>query len=355
MVYHPIIMSSFHPSILDAFRFDPLEARSLKLVSACKGRQELFMSQTPEVLENLRLAALVESVESSNRIEGIVTSRERMEAMVRHGSLPQSRAEEEITGYRDALAEIHGNGAKMDISESTALLLHAFLFREQAGTGGHYKRTDNLIVARHSDGTESVRFRPVSAKNTQEAMRQWVLQFMHCRQEGVEPLLAMPLLILDFLCIHPFSDGNGRVSRLLTLLLSYHYGYEVGRYISLERVVEQSKDRYYLNLRESSQGWHEHRHDVHPWVNYFLSTLLVAYAEFERRVQNLRDSRGDKSILVRNAALEFLAAFSLAELQAKCPEVSAEQIRRVVRKLRAEGALRLLSRGRDAKYQRIFN
>lgn len=347
-------MSSFHPTVLDTFRFDPLEARSLKLIAACMGRQEQFMAQTPEVLENMRLAALVESVESSNRIEGIVTSRERMEAMVRRGSPPQNRAEEEITGYRDALEEIHRAREKMDISESTVLRLHAFLYREQKDTGGHWKQTENLIVARHSDGTESVRFRPVSVKETPEAMRQWVLNLHYCRQERIEPLLAMPLLILDFLCVHPFSDGNGRVSRLLTLLLAYHYGFEVGRYISLERVIEHSKDRYYQNLRESSQGWHEHRHDVHPWVNYFLSVLLLSYAEFERRVQDLRNSRGDKSILVKNAVYEFLMPFTLAELRAKCPEISAEQIRRVVRKLRADGKLLLLSRGRDAKYQRLF-
>lgn len=348
-------MNSFHPSLLDSLTLDQVEVASIKVIEVCRGRQQHFMAQLPDVLESLRSAALIESTESSNRLEGIVTSRERLQGLMLKSTQPRNRNEEEIAAYRDALASVHGNPNAWGLNDNTLLQLHAALFRQQPGEGGHWKRSDNVIVERRASGETFVRFRPTPAAETARAVEQLVLGFQHAQQERVDPLVCLSLAVLDFLCIHPFSDGNGRVSRLLTLALAYQLGYDVGRYISLERIIEQTKDRYYENLRLSSQGWHEHKHDVHPFLNYLLFVLARAYSEFEQRVQDVREGKGAKSQLVANAIQMQLAQFSLAQIQALCPAVSQEQIKLVMRKLKAEGKIKSLGRGRDARWIRNFD
>lgn len=253
-------------------------------LSEARGKQSLFIKQSPQRLDVLREHALIESAVSSNRIEGVTIEQSRVKAVVLGKSLLHDRDEEEIRGYRDALTLIHEQHKKLPVSEKTILLLHR-ISRANIGDAGKYKQKDSDIIEKSPDGRVRVRFRTVSARKTPAAMRALINSWDECVDDRViHPAIAMAAMNLDFLCIHPFRDGNGRVSRLLLLLQCYQLGYEVGRYISLERTIEENKERYYETLEESSQGWHEGKHDPWPYINYLLYTLKVAYREFEERV-----------------------------------------------------------------------
>lgn len=248
------------------------------------GKQKLFIKQSPQQLDALREHALIESAVSSNRIEGVTIEQSRVKAVVLGKSLLHDRDEEEIRGYRDALSLIHEQHKKLQISEKTIQQLHQ-ISRANLGDVGQYKKKDSDIIEKLPDGRVRVRFRTVSARKTPAAMR----ALMNCWDDSIDervihPAIAMAAMNLDFLCIHPFRDGNGRVSRLLLLLQCYQIGYEVGRYISLERTIEENKERYYETLEQSSHGWHEGKHDPWPYINYLLYILKLAYREFEERV-----------------------------------------------------------------------
>jgi Fic family protein len=253
-------------------------------VGEARGKQELFTKQSPQRLRVLREHALIESAVSSNRIEGVTVDRARIKAVVLAKSPLRDRDEEEIRGYREALDLIHEQHKKLSISEKTILQLHR-ISRANIGDAGKYKKKDSDIIEKLPDGRVLVRFKTVSARETPAAMRQLVNAWEDSVDERVvHPAIAVAAMNLDFLCIHPFRDGNGRVSRLLLLLQCYQFGFDVGRYISLERLIEQNKDRYYETLEQSSQGWHEGRHDPWPYINYVLYILKSAYREFEERV-----------------------------------------------------------------------
>jgi len=253
-------------------------------LSEARGKQELFIKQSPQRLDVLREHALIESAVSSNRIEGVTIEQSRVKAVVLGRSLLHDRDEEEIRGYRDALTWIHEQHKKLPVSEKTILQLHR-ISRANIGDAGKYKQKDSDIIEKSPDGRVRVRFRTVSARKTPAAMRALINAWEESVEERViHPAIAMAAMNLDFLCIHPFRDGNGRVSRLLLLLQCYHFGYEVGRYISLERTIEENKERYYETLEQSSQGWHDGKHDPWPYINYLLYILKLAYREFEERV-----------------------------------------------------------------------
>ena len=253
-------------------------------LSEARGKQELFIKQSPQRLDVLRKHALIESAVSSNRIEGVTIEQSRVKAVVLGKSLLHDRDEEEIRGYRDALTWIHEQHEKLPVTEKTILQLH-LISRANIGDAGKYKQKDSDIIEKSPDGRVRVRFRTVSARKTAAAMRALINFWDESVDERViHPAIAMAAMNLDFLCIHPFRDGNGRVSRLLLLLQCYQLGYEVGRYISLERTIEENKERYYETLEESSQGWHEGKHDPWPYINYLLYILKIAYREFEERV-----------------------------------------------------------------------
>jgi Fic family protein len=241
-----------------------------------KGRQELYKKQAPEMLDNLRQVALIQSTESSNRLEGIVADNKRLRAIVEEKAKPANRPEAEIAGYRDVLNTVHQSHEHIPFTERVVLQLHRDMMKYAGAEGGKWKATSNEISEILPDGTKRIRFVPVAPHLTEEAMRTLHARFNE-REAAREwdPLLLIPFYVLDFLCIHPFLDGNGRLARLIALLLLYQHGYEVGRYVSLERIVEQSKQSYYDTLYVSSQGWHEGRHDVLPWTEYFLSTVLA--------------------------------------------------------------------------------
>lgn len=346
-------MHSFAPAFLARLSFTTDQVAALSALGEARGRQELFVHQQPERLESLRQAAIIESTESSNRIEGITAPRHRIEALVLRPIAPRDRSEQEIAGYRDALSLIHESHAHMPFSVNVLLQLHGMLYRYHHAEGGRFKMTDNQIVERRPDGSTRVRFAPTPAVQTPQAMTDLVDGYRDAaRPPALQPLVGVPLAILDFLCIHPFSDGNGRVARLATLLLLYQNGYTVGRYISVERIFEESKESYYETLERSSQGWHEGVHDPHPWLNYSWGALQRAYREFEDRVGVLSGGRGSKSELVRDTILRRHGPFAISDIERDCPGVSRELVRLVLRQMRDEGELVLEGRGRGAKWMK---
>lgn len=346
-------MHSLTDAYLARLRFNSEQAATLRAIGEYRGKQELFYRQAPEVLAGLLEVARIESSESSNRLEGVNVPADRIRRLVVHQAQPRNRSEQEVAGYRDALALIHESGRDMAFTPNVLLQLHGMLYRYMPNPGGRWKPTDNDIVEHRPDGTSRVRFRPVAAHLTPMAMDQLTANYAAATQKhDLDSLIVVPLAILDFLCIHPFVDGNGRMSRLLTLMLLYHFNYEVGRYISIERVYEESKEGYYETLETSSQGWHEGQHDPSPWLNYFWGVLLRAYREFEERVGEVRKGRGSKSEQVREAVLAKQPPFSISEVEADCPGVSRETVRIVLREMSREGLIASTGKGRSAKWVR---
>lgn len=317
-----------------------------------RGKQELFTRQAPQRLKVLREHALIESAVSSNRIEGVTVEKSRVKTLVLGRPLLRDRDEEEVRGYRDALQRIHSQGAKLPVSEKAIRQLHR-MARGEIWDTGKYKEKDSDIIERFADGSQQIRFRTVPAAHTAEAMSKLVADWKDClRERWVQPLIAAAAFNLDFLCIHPFRDGNGRASRLLFLLQCYHLGFEVGRYISLERLIEQNKERYYETLAQSSRRWHEGRHDPWPYIGYPLYILKSAYREFEERVGQVASPRGAKTELVLAAIDRQAGPFRVADLQKECPGVSIDLIRGVLKKLRAAGKAECLGRGQSAQWSK---
>lgn len=318
-----------------------------------RGKQELFTRQAPQRLKVLREHALIESAVSSNRIEGIVVDRRRVGTIVFGKALLRDRNEEEVRGYRDALKLVHERSATLPLSEAMIRRLHR-LTRGAIWDAGRYKSRDTDIIERDATGRQRVRFKTVAAAKTPRAMRELLARWRDCvRERWVHPLIALAAFNLDFLCIHPFRDGNGRVSRLLWLLQGYHFGYEVGRYVSIERLIEQHKERYYETLAQSSQRWHEGRHDPWPYVNFVLFILKTASREFEARVGQTPFPRGAKTALILNAVQRAAGPFRVADLQRACPGVSVDLIRQLLKRLRAAGQVECLGRGQAAQWRAL--
>ena len=347
-------MMSFRGSRLAETRLPLGTVWLLESLAEAKGRQALHEKQSPQLLNALRELALVESTESSNRIEGVTIDRARLRPLVLGHARPRDRSEEEIVGYRKALSWIHTTHEKIPIEPETFRRLHALAQGGTSGDAGQWKRLPNEIVEVHPHGRREVRFRPVEPDRVPEALEELCLGYRHSiDQLKVTPLLAVACLVLDFLCIHPFRDGNGRVSPLLTLLAFYQHGHQVGRYIGLERIVEQTKESYYDALHQSSIRWHEGQHDVLPWLHYFLSTPRMAYREFEERAGRERPTRGSKADLITYALENVPSPFGIADVERLCPNVSREMIRVVMNRWRKEGRLEVLGRGRDARWRRL--
>ncbi len=325
----------------------------LESLAESKGRQAFFEQQSPQILKALHELALVESTESSNRIEGVTVDAGRLRPLVLGNTRPRDRSEEEIVGYRKALSWIHAHHEKIPIEANTFLRLHALAQGGTSGDAGYWKQSANDIVEVYPDGRREVRFRPVAPDQVPGAVDELCIAYHHALDQlKVTPLLAVACLVIDFLCIHPFRDGNGRVSRLLTLLAIYHQGHQVGRYISHERIVEETKESYYEVLKASSLGWHEGRHDFMPWFNYLLSTQRMAYRELEERAARERPAHGAKADLVSYALEHVPSPFAIADVERLCPSVSREMIRVVMNRWRKEGRLESLGRGRDARWRR---
>lgn len=317
-----------------------------------KGKQELFTKQSPQKLKVLREHAIIESSVSSNRIEGVQIDQKRVATVVFGKSFLRDRDEEEVRGYQQALKWIHGEGKKIPLSEKTILKVHR-MTRGEIWDAGKYKDKDGDIVEKYPDGRQRLRFKTVPAKQTPAFMKELMELNQDCAKEKwVQPLIASVVFNLDFLCIHPFRDGNGRVSRLLFLLQCRQLGYEVGRFISLERLIEENKERYYETLEQSSKGWHEGKQDPWPYVNYMLFILKTAYQELEARVGAASTPKGGKTDQVLSTIAKSRGAFRVMDLQRDCPGVGVDMIRKVLKDLKAAGRVECLSRGQNAQWSR---
>jgi Fic family protein len=322
-------------------------------LAEARGRQDLHLRQVPQRLRALREHALIESAVSSNRIEGIEIEQKRVGTIIFGKPSLRDRDEEEVRGYREALSLIHENAANMRISEEEILELHR-LARGEIWDAGKYKEKDGDIIERYPNGRERIRFKTVAASNVRAYLEELVsLWFRALEGKWVHPLVVLAAFNLDFLCIHPFRDGNGRVSRLMLLLQSYHLGYEVGRYISLERLIEQNKERYYETLEQSSQGWHEGKHNPWPYINYLMFILKMAYREFESRLNITESPRGAKTEIIEAAIQSFPGEFTLTDLESACPRVSHDMARKVLRNLRRMGDVECLGRGPGARWNKM--
>jgi Fic family protein len=320
-----------------------------------RGKQELYTRQSPQKLRILREHAVIESAVSSNRIEGVSVATSRVQSvLVATQPLFRDRDEEEVRGYQDALKWIHEKSVEIPLDENTLKRMHA-MARGQIWDAGQYKERDGDIIERFEDGQERVRFRPISAQEAPAAMEKLIHTWSQCLQEKwAPPAVALAAFNLDFLCIHPFRDGNGRVSRLTLLLQTYHAGMEVGRYISLERLIEQNKERYYQTLEQCSVGWHEGKHNPWPFVNYVLSILKLAYQEFEERVGQVGEPKGAKAELVQAAVRKREGEFRLRDIERACPAVGREWIRSVLAEMKKAGELQCKGRGVAARWKRTL-
>ena len=350
-------MNSFAPGYFDHFLPPHGLVRTIRLVGEYHGKEDLFRRQSPQALETLRQAAVIQSTESSNRIEGVTAPRERIELLVLKKARPRDRSEQEIAGYRDVLTTIHSNHGHMPFTVGLVQQLHRDLFKFTPDPGGQWKSVNNEIAENRPDGTRAVRFKPVEAHLTEDAMRTLHERFRAAWDaREVDPLLLIPAYVLDFLCIHPFRDGNGRMGRLLSLLLLYQAGYELGRYVSLELIVEETKDGYYDTLRRSSEGWHEGQHSLLPWTDYFLGVMLLrGYREFERRAGVLTSARGAKTAMILEAVEHMPESFGIADLERVCPNVTRDMLRVVLNRLKKEKRLRCEGRGPMAVWRKTVN
>ncbi|MDP2863321.1 MAG: Fic family protein [Desulfobacterales bacterium] len=332
----------------------PLEfAGTLRLLGEYRGKQELFTRQTPQILKTLKEVAIVQSTESSNRIEGVIVDEKRLKPLLEKKTTPKNRSEAEVVGYRDVLAQIHTSYARFSITPETILKIHGDMLRLTDLPAGIWKNRDNTIEERLPDGRWITRFIPVSASETPYFLKELCDRFNRLWEERrIDRLLLIHAFVFDFLCIHPFTDGNGRVSRLLTVLLLHQAEYDVGRYISLERIIEESKETYYEALQRASENWHGGKHRILPWWEYSLGILIAAYKEFEDRVGNIRASRGAKTVWVREAIEHLPEEFSVGDLARSCSGVSRPMIRVILESLRNEGKLEVLGTGRGAKWRK---
>jgi Fic family protein len=316
-----------------------------------RGKQNLFIEAHSDVLTNLMEIAKIQSTGASNRIEGIHTTDKRLEELVRSRSTPRNRNEQEIAGYRDVLATIHESFDYIHPRPNILLQLHRQLYSfAQSSVGGSYKNADNFITETDADGNEKIRFKPVPAYLTSDATERLCTAFITAVEKNThDALLLIPMFILDFLCIHPFSDGNGRMSRLLTLLLFYRAGYIVGKYISLEKLIENSKDTYYEALQSSSIGWHENESDYAQFVRYYLGILQKAYSEFEERVEHLQKGLS-KAERIKAVIDRKIGKITKAEILEACPDISKVTAERTLTTLVKNGYIVKIGAGRSTAY-----
>jgi Fic family protein len=323
----------------------------ISLIHEYKGKQQLYIDTQPEILEKLVAIAKIKSTVSSNRIEGIHTTEERTNELLKNNSEPRNRSEQEIQGYRYALEEIHNSYEYMTPNPNIILQLHQEMYKSTPSSfGGKFKTVDNSIIEEDESGKQIIRFKPLSAFVTPAAIEQLTASYIDCiDNEKVDPLLLIPVFILDFLCIHPFNDGNGRMSRLLTLLLLYRSEYMVGKYISIERLIEKYKTEYYDCLQDSSSNWHTNANDYKPFVKYYLGIILHAYREFEERTAYLRFNK--KAIdRIRDVFNESFGEITKGMVQEKCPDISINMIEFHIKELVNEGIIKKVKSGRYASY-----
>lgn len=335
--------------------FTPEIVQMIARIHEHKGKQELFLEANIDEMNALLDVAKIQSTGASNRIEGIYTTDKRLEELVIQKAEPRNRSEQEIAGYREVLSDIHGSYEYIQPRPGVILQLHRDLYSySQGAVGGSYKNSDNVIAETDSDGNQKIRFIPVSAFQTEEAMNELCDNFIKAwEEERIDKLILIPMFILDFLCIHPFNDGNGRMSRLLTLLLLYKAGYIVGKYISMEMLIEKTKETYYEALQDSSKGWHEGSNSYEPFLRYYLGIILKAYREFENRAEHLRNHNLSKPDRIKAILEQKVGKITKKEIMELCPDISKVTVERTLTDLVKSGYIAKVGSGPATGYVRI--
>lgn len=326
----------------------------LTTIHEYKGEQRLIAERHADVLESLVEVAKIQSTESSNKIEGIYTSDERLKKIVLDKTMPKTRNEREIAGYRDVLNTIHENFPHIPIRDTFILQLHRDLYKFENSTsnGGRFKNSDNIIEEEDANGNKFVRFRPLPAWETPEAITELCVAYNEAiNRSEADALLIIPMFIIDFLCIHPFNDGNGRMSRLLTLLLLYQNDYIVGKYISLEKLIERTKDSYYDVLQESSQGWIEDENNYEPFVKYILGVIVAAYREFFDRAQIVEEKKVPKPDRIEELIKNHLGTITKSEIVEATSGISTTTVQRTLTDLVKAEKIIKIGNGRYTKYK----
>ena len=322
------------------------------IIYALRNEEEHKKSEYPNIFTNLEKIAIVQSVKGSNAIEGIITSDKRIEEIVNKNSAPLNHYEEEIAGYRDALNLIHNNYKDISFNVENILNLHSVMLnRTNKDYGGKFKEEDNVIREIYSDGTSRIRFIPTPAKEVKESMEQLILAYIDARDDyGINQLLLIPCVILDFLCIHPFRDGNGRMSRLLSLLLLYKEGFDVSKYISFEEQINKEKGSYYEALKESSTDWNENKNDYIPFMYNFLFTLVRCYQELDKRFLTVKSGKVSKIKRIEEVVLSAFIPVSKKEIKDLLPDVSITTIEKVLSDMLKRGEIIKIGSTTNAKY-----
>jgi len=324
---------------------------TVSAIAALRERENERKDTWIDIFSRLENIAKVQSVKGSNAIEGIVTSEQRLVAIVNQNSLPVNHNEAEIAGYRDALSIVHTDYKTLDICERDMLRLHKIMLSYGTAEGGQYKETDNLIMEIDTSGARRVRFSPTPARETPETMEQLVLAYMDARNNySINQLLLIPCFILDFLCIHPFTDGNGRMSRLLSLLLLYKNGFTAGKYISFEDQINKQKVLYYEALRKSSEGWSEGVNSYFPFISNFITILLYCYKELDKRFASIRSTKVSKRQRVEETVLNSLLPISKKEICYVLLDISPTTVEAVLAGMVKNGQVKKIGSGRGTKY-----
>ena len=347
-------MKNFDYSLLRTRTFDREVINYIGLIHEFKGRQQLYLEQKPQELETLVEIAKIQSTESSNAIEGIATTKARLKSLMADKTTPRDRGEKEIKGYRHVLNVIHENFDYVPIRKNYILQLHKMLYQfTEERFGGSFKDTPNEIDRVYPDGRTVLLFKPLEPFETPEAVEKLCEEYDKAiNKYGIDPLIAIPVFIHDFLCIHPFNDGNGRMSRLLTTLLLCKSGFVIGRYISLEKKIEITKDEYYVALQESSQNWHEEKNDDTAFIKYILGTIVAAYRDFEERV-NMLGKKVSARDMVEKAIRSKIGKFTKNDIMELCPEIGRGSVENSLKALCEEGIIKKEGQGRATFYYTI--
>lgn len=347
-------MREFNYRRADSELFTPEIINLISKIHEYKGKQELFIEAQPVVLNAMLKVAKIQSTGASNRIEGIYTSDARLNELVIEKAEPHNRNEQDIAGYREVLNTIHENYDYITPRPNVILQLHRDLYSyNPTSIGGRWKNTDNIIEEVDSEGNHRVRFQPLPAYATADAIEVLCNEFLAAIDRSeIDPLLLTSKFILDFLCIHPFNDGNGRISRLLTLLLLYREGYIVGKYISIEMIIEKTKESYYDTLKQSSIGWHEGKNNYAPFVRYYLGVILNAYKEFTSRVESVRNKNLTKSERIREIFSNKIGKITKSEIATLCPDISITTIEKALSDMLKEEYIIKIGAGRSTGYIR---
>lgn len=345
-------MSSFSKKYTDRLMIHPSIAWGLSLCSEARGMQELWSKTRPELIEQLKESAIIQSAESSNRLEGVEVEKNRLKPLLQGHSKPRDRSEEEVFGYRKALDLIHKK--KLQISSETIQKLHKMAQGGLVSDAGQWKTKDNEIIEFLSNGEKKIRFRCTSAKATPAAIKSLCDHYnSQMENSRIPDLLIVANFIFDFLCIHPFRDGNGRVSRLLTLVCLYQANYQVGRFISLERIIENSKVDYYSSLGKSSEGWHEDSHDLFPWWSFFLSHVREGYQELKDRIDLTPKNSGTKMGRIQQLVLGQEEEFKISDIVELAPDLDREIIKKTLLQMKKNKLIEQIGAGRASRWRKL--